>query len=72
MAHGNRTVSRMILERRLEGPTTELGGQYLVTTSFQTVTVFVSVIAKLIAAALDDRDRLNMMIEPGRRPPGAR
>lgn len=60
MAHGNRRVARTLLERRLDGPTTDTGGMFLVTTSYRTITAFVGVLVDLLDAALDAQDRLNV------------
>jgi len=59
MAHGNQSVARALLEHRLIGPTTDLGGTFMVTTSYQVMAAFVGVLVEVIEAALDDQDRLN-------------
>lgn len=59
MAHGNRSVSLTVLERRLNGPTTDIGGTYLMTTSYRVMAGFVGVLVDVIDAALDAQDRLN-------------
>lgn len=59
MAHGNRSVAMAVLERRLIGPTTDLGATFLVTTSYRVMAAFVVVLVEVIEAALDEQDRLN-------------
>lgn len=59
MAHGNRSVALTVLESRLDGPATEVGGNFIVTTSYRVVAAFVGVLAKVIEAALDSQDKLN-------------
>ncbi len=59
MAHGNRSVSLALLERRLDEPTTDTGGMFLVTTSYRAIAAFIDVLADLIDAALGAQDHLN-------------
>ncbi|WP_444663521.1 hypothetical protein ACT17Q_15365 [Cellulomonas sp. CW35] len=59
MAHANRSVSLAVLESRQVGPGNDLGGEYVMTTSYRVVAVFVSVLAELIGAALDAQDQRN-------------
>lgn len=59
MSHGNRAVSLMILENRLDAPVSETGGVFMVTTSFKVMATFVGVLVDVLDAALDDQDRLN-------------
>lgn len=59
MAHGNRSVSLALLERRSASDVTDTGADFLMTSSFSVMAEFVSVVADVVDAALDDRDRLN-------------
>ncbi|WP_143073175.1 hypothetical protein [Flavimobilis marinus] len=59
MAHGNRSVSLMVLESRPDGPTTDIGGNFVMTTSYQVMAAFVGVVTDLLEAAIEDQDRLN-------------
>jgi hypothetical protein len=59
MSQGNRTVALTLLERREDGPRTEIGGTYLMTSSYRVMAAFIGVVSDLIDAALDARDRLN-------------
>ena len=60
MAHGNSTVSQILLDRRPHGPTTDFGGTFKVRTSYELMAVFIGVVTDVVEAALDDRDRLNV------------
>lgn len=63
MTHGNRSVALVVLERRGESNADEVGANYVMTTSYRTVALFVRVTLQLVEHAIELRSGLNA---PGR------
>lgn len=60
LAHGNQSMARVVLEIQPEGPSDSLSDGTSATTRYRVLLVFVDVLKKVIDAALNKRDELNL------------